>query len=37
MVEFMYAQIINVIMVIISIVNHVAVTCDEVSTVDNGS
>jgi hypothetical protein len=37
MVEFMYTQIINAIMAIVSIVNHVALTCDEVSMVHNGS
>lgn len=37
MVEFMYAQVISVIMVVVSIANHVALTCDEVSMVDNGS
>jgi hypothetical protein len=36
MVEFMYAQVTNVIMVVISIVNHVALTCDKVNTMDMG-
>jgi hypothetical protein len=37
MVEFMYAQVTNAIMVVVSIANHVALTCDEVSTMDNKS
>jgi len=34
LVEFMYAQVINAIMVIFFIVNYVALTCDEVNMVD---
>ncbi len=37
MVEFMYAQVISLIMVVVPIGNHVALTCDEVSMVDNGN
>jgi len=37
MAEFMYVQVTKVIMVIISIANYVAFTCDEVNTMDNGS
>jgi hypothetical protein len=37
MVGFMYAQVISAIMAIVSIANHVALTCDEVSMVDNGN
>jgi hypothetical protein len=33
----MYAQVTSAIMVVISIVNYVALTCDEVNMVDNGS
>jgi hypothetical protein len=34
MAEFMYVQVIKVILAIISIANYVAFTCDEVSTVE---
>ncbi len=37
MVEFMYAQMINKILGIVSTFNYVALTCDEVSNVDIGS
>jgi hypothetical protein len=32
----MYAQVASVIMDVVSIVNHMGLTCDEVSTMDNG-
>ncbi len=34
LVEFMYAQVINVIMVIVFVTNYVALTCDEVNMMD---
>jgi len=34
MAKFMYFQVIKTILAIISIVNYVALTCDEVSTVE---
>jgi hypothetical protein len=37
MVEFIYAQMINKILGIVSVFNYVALTCDEVSTIDIGS
>ncbi len=37
MVELMYAQVINTIRTIVSIVNYVPFSCNEVSMVDNGS
>jgi hypothetical protein len=37
LVEFMYAQVNNAIMAIVSIVNYVALICDEVNMVDIGS
>ncbi len=36
-VEFMYANVTNAIIIIVSIVNYVAFTCDEVSIKDIGS
>jgi hypothetical protein len=37
MAKFMYAQVINAIVAIVSIANYVAFTCDEVNMVDNGN
>jgi hypothetical protein len=37
MVEFMYAQVTEAILAIIFFVNYVALPCDEVNIVDNGS